>query len=280
MNAYEKKLEISQMLRKFLLVFGTVLSLTHPAWADERHFAYSYEADAILPRGEKEFESWVTHRSGRGGGTFSRWDLREEVEYGLTEHLTTALYLNVEKVYSDGLPDQEDEDSFEVKGISSEWKYMISSPHLNPIGILGYAELSVEEHETELEEKLILEHILNDTLILALNIVLEQEWNDESGETEKEAFLELTAGISCPINPHWSVGLEGRNVRAFPDGLDYGEQESSAWFFGPNFHYGSDGFSVTCAILPQVHGTPDTRNGLFLEDHEKLELRLIAGVSL
>jgi hypothetical protein len=66
-------------------------------FADERRFTYVYEPET-LPEGALEFENWVTLRSQRsknvGKDNFNRWELRQELEYGVTDNYTLALYLN------------------------------------------------------------------------------------------------------------------------------------------------------------------------------------------
>jgi hypothetical protein len=133
-----------------------------------------------------------------------------------------------------------------------------------------------EGEEVELEEKLILQHNFGERWILAANINTEQEWEFEAEDTESEGVLEFTAGLSYKINEFWSVGLEGRNHREFPE---FEEQEHSAWFLGPNVHYGNGKWWVTLTVLPQIAGTPDTADGLQLEEHERVEVRVIAGVN-
>src|SRR5262245_5947617 len=75
----------------------------HPdfARADERFFTYSYEASSVLPKGGVEFEQWVTYRGGKEDGVFAAWDLREELEFGITDRYTTSLYLNFRSTHSD-----------------------------------------------------------------------------------------------------------------------------------------------------------------------------------
>ena len=74
------------------------LCLAH-ARADERRFTYSYEPET-MPQGGLEFEQWVTLRTQRTQGSqvkqgnYNRWELREELEYGLTENYSVSLYLN------------------------------------------------------------------------------------------------------------------------------------------------------------------------------------------
>jgi hypothetical protein len=100
---------------------------TATGYADERLFTYSYEAE-VLPKGGVEFEQWVTHKRDKDDGLFSRWEFREELELGLTDRLTTALYLNFREttVKNDALGI--DDHEFEFKGVSSEWKYQILNP--------------------------------------------------------------------------------------------------------------------------------------------------------
>src|SRR5215470_13740944 len=69
--------------------------------ADERRFTYTYEPE-VLPAGAMEFEQWVTLRTQRTSGgevhqdNFNLWELREELEYGVTDNYSVSLYLNTE----------------------------------------------------------------------------------------------------------------------------------------------------------------------------------------
>ena len=262
---------------KILFAFALLAWLKQDqARADERSFTYSYEADSVLPKGGWEFEQWITYKGGKEDGIFSRWDIREEIEYGVADKYTTALYLNLRSTHSDGVPGSADLDRFEFKGISSEHKLQLLNPHTKPIGLLLYGEISTDGDELELEEKLVLSKTLDEKWTLAFNAVLEQEWEFEADETEKTLGLEFTAGVSYKISPHWAVGLEAMNVRKF-DGLSFSSQQSSAYFAGPNLHYGASKWWATLTVMPQVGGRPDTGSSLNLRDHERVEVRLIAG---
>src|SRR5512139_1261548 len=87
------------MNTKFRMLDGTAAtSLVALALQDdERRFTYVYEPET-LPAGAMEFENWVTLRTQRtsdvGQENFNRWDLRQELEYGVTDRYTVALYLN------------------------------------------------------------------------------------------------------------------------------------------------------------------------------------------
>src|SRR5438034_11534497 len=69
------------------------------ARADERRFTYTYEPE-VMPQGGMEFEQWITLRTQRTSGAevkqgnFNLWELREELEYGVTDNYSVSLYLN------------------------------------------------------------------------------------------------------------------------------------------------------------------------------------------
>jgi hypothetical protein len=206
--------------RNFLLILTTCIftMLINFASADERRFTYVYEAD-VLPQGQWEFEQWVTNQNGKEDGDYSRWDLRTEIEYGLTERLTSALYLNWEDTRSDGVTGREDSNGADFKGFSSEWTYQLSNPILDPIGSALYGEVTTDGVDVELEGKLLLSKEI-DNIVLAFNAIYEAEWEREHSVTEKEAVLQFTAGASYKFDPQWSTGIEVRNKSAYPDGLD------------------------------------------------------------
>ncbi len=272
----KKNAILSPGLGAAVLACGAALTVN--TYADERFFNYSYEATSVLPKGGVEFEQWVTYNGQKEEGVFARWDFREELEFGITDRYTTALYLNFRNTHSDLSDVAGDEvDEFEFKGISSEHKFQVLNPHTKPLGFLLYGEVTTDGDELELEEKLIFQKFFghDEKWNLAFNAIFEQEWEYEAAETEEEAVLEFTAGLSYKLTPHWAVGLEARNRRVFEGMLQ--DEEADAYFVGPNVHYGSGKWWGTLAVLPQVHGTPDTRDGLELDEHTRVEVRLIAG---
>jgi hypothetical protein len=251
--------------------------------ADERKFTYVYEPE-VLPKGAIEFEQWLTGKIGRDGGDYAKWIFREEFEFGLSERLTTALYLNFEDEFFS--PDEEDgeaeekENGLDFKGVSSEWKYQLVNPYKNPVGVLAYVEATTDgAHEFELEEKLVLGSY-GDEWSAALNFVLEQEWENEHGETEEESAFETTAGVSRKLGTRWAAGLEALHARGYVDGVDLAEEEYSATFIGPNIHYFQERWWMTLTVMPQIHGDGDGSDGdLQLAHRERVETRLIAGVN-
>src|SRR5206468_7233929 len=80
------------------LIFGVLLVAT-PAGATERRFTYTYES-ATLGAGEREIEPWTTLRLGRNE-YYRALDNRLELEFGVTDRLMTAWYLNLSSETAD-----------------------------------------------------------------------------------------------------------------------------------------------------------------------------------
>jgi hypothetical protein len=80
----------SSLLFAMLLLAGTVC-------ADNRIFTYTYEPETE-PGRDWEYEQSVTLRAGRnaavGQGDYEHWEFRHELEHGVTDRYTAALYLN------------------------------------------------------------------------------------------------------------------------------------------------------------------------------------------
>jgi len=246
------------------------------ARADERFFTYSYEPK-VLPQGGLEFEQWATLRAGKEEGVFSRWDLRSEFEYGLTDRLTSALYLNFNSLHED-LPGQaQDEDSFEFGGLSSEWKLKLTDPTADPLGSLLYAEVTSNFEEVELEQKLVLGKDF-EKVVLAFNATAEEEWEFEEDETEKELALEFTAGAAYRITGQFALGVELREKNVFPEMEDL---EHAAFFAGPVVHFSRDRWWIALTVLPQIVALEGrTQDSLDLDEFERAEVRLILGIHL
>ena len=185
-----------------------------PALADERFFTYIQDAD-VLPKGGWELNSGSLSARGylEGNRQFDQflWDFREEVEYGFTNKLSGAMYLNFqqEQIVAQE-PGLGDSSKFSFKGVSAEVKYQLLNPYTDPIGIALYFEPTYNGNEQELEYKLIVSKNICDKWVLAANAIFEQEWEKEDGVTEKESVLEFTFGAAYRFSPNWSVGLEAR----------------------------------------------------------------------
>ena len=251
-----------------------------PAQATDRLFTYTYEPET-MPQGGMEFEQWITSRAGRTGAVgedkFHRWDLREELEYGVSDNYTVSLYLNTKsESYVDSMG--EDFSKFSFDGISLENKYLVLNPAEHAVGLSLYLEPSFAGDEAELEQKIILGQRHGDWK-WALNLTHATEWLDNFHATEGE--VEVSFGITRRFSSHWSIGLEARDHNELPE---YRIWENNAFYVGPVVTYQQEKWWVTLTVMPQVLGANFAENAdgdhhFELEAHERMNVRLIAGFS-
>jgi len=243
-----------------------ILACASVARADERKFTYSYEAKT-LPKGMWEFEQWATVRAHREIGDVWFVDLREEFEYGVTDRLTVAGYLNLEVESIRNVPGVKDETELEFETVSVEVKYKVSDPSADPVGVLFYAEVGVGGEEQELELKLVLSKHLG-PVTLAYNLIFEWEREKDGSEWEKESMLSHTFGASFELMSHWAVGAE--LVIRTPYEEYFKVREESGALVGPNVHYFSESWWITFTFLVLTRD-PDA--------FEKYEARVILGLN-
>ena len=123
-------------------------------------FSPTVQEAEVIPKGGWEFEQWLTFRKGypEGDHRYDQylWDFREEIEYGFTDKLSGALYLNFkqDQVIAQE-PGLEDSSKFSFEGVSAELKYQLLNPNTKPVGIALYFEPTYNGNEVELEYKLI-----------------------------------------------------------------------------------------------------------------------------
>ena len=265
------------MSRVQLGVVG-LLGMAGAALADERKFTYSYESK-VLPQGTWEFEQWATLRTRVEQGHVQFWQFREEIEYGLTDRLTTALYLNWEYEAIRGISGVDNEHEVEFETVSLEAKYKVLDATADPLGLLLYAELAGGSEEQELELKLILDKQIG-AFRLAYNFIVEFEREEEEEpngekEWEKESAIQHTFGISYQANPNFAVGAEAFFHQGFEG--TFKEQEHLAFFIGPNIHVATGGWWATLTVLRQMDRGSDSE--LVLDGLTEYEVRLIVGVN-
>jgi len=234
-----------------------------------------------------EFEQWVTLRTQRtsGGevkqGNYNLWEIREELEYGVTDNYSVSLYLNTAaesfRDYSENPP--VDRSSFDFKGISLENRYMVLNPANHAVGLTLYFEPRFSGDEAEIEEKIILGQRYADWK-WAFNLVHATEWTDNLHTIEGE--LEADLGVARDLGKRWSLGLEFRDHNELPD---YRIWENTALFVGPVVSYRQEKWWAALTVMPQIfganfNGNPGGNSQLELEAHERVNIRFLLGISL
>ncbi len=259
-------------------VLTCVLGL-NSASANERLFTYSYEPET-MPEGTFEFEQWVTLRTQRnktvGQENYNRWELREELEYGVTDNYTVSLYLNTASESFRDPATATDFSRFSFTGISLENRYLVLNPAEHTVGLALYLEPRFSGEEAELEQRIILGQRYGDWK-WALNLTHATEWTDNLHTTEGE--LEISLGIARQVTKRWALGLEIRDHNELPE---YSRWENTALFVGPVISYRQENWWGALTIMPQVYGAnyggdPDGNPHLELEGHERWNIRLIFG---
>jgi hypothetical protein len=247
--------------------------------ADERRFTYVYEPET-LPAGAFEVENWVTLRAGRnstvGQENYHRWDLRQELEYGVTDWYSLALYLNETSESFRNPATQATESSFDWKGISLENRFNVVNPATHAVGLTLYVEGRYSGDEAEIEEKIIIGQ-RHGAWKWAFNLIHETDWENNLSTVEGEVGASL--GLARDLGKHWSVGLEFRNENVLPE---YKTWENSALYLGPTVGYHQERWWAALTVMPQIYGwnnsaSQDGNSHLELVDHEKLNVRLLFG---
>lgn len=251
------------------------------ARADERRFTYTYEPE-VLPKGATEFEQWVTLRSQRnravGQENFNQWELRSAFEYGVSDRFALELYLNTKAQSFHDPATGADKSDFSFDGVSLEGRYMLLNPATHAVGLTLYLEPRFSGDEAEIEQKIILGQ-RHGQWKWAFNLTHAVEWEENFDETEGE--FEASFGLAYDLTPRWSLGLELRNHNELPE---YEEWENTALFLGPVVSYRRDRWWAALSVLPQIYGAnfsgdPDLNHHFELEGHERVNARLIFGIS-
>jgi hypothetical protein len=261
-----------------MLAFGVCVA---SASATERFFTYTYEPET-LPQGAWEYEQWVTLNAGRtkfvGQDDYNKWELRHELEYGVSDKYSVSLYVNesVENFRNPGTG--KDTSDFRFDGISIENRYMLWNPADHLVGLTLYLEPRYSGVEAELEQKIILGQRFGDWK-WALNLTHATEWSDHFQSTEGE--VEASFGITRKMSDHWFLGVEARDHNEFPD---YSQWENTAFYLGPVATYQRERWWTTLTVMPQIVGAnfaenADGNHSLELEGHERWNVRLIVGIS-
>lgn len=285
-----------------LFLFTLILSLTPRAHAAESMFGYVYTTDT-MPKGKIELEQWITDKEGQAQGRYHHFDMKSEIEYGITDQFQVSLYLNYMYLNASGnsvrgltegmeIPydhnPSQPYSAFSFDGASAEFLYRIFSPYTDPVGFAVYAEPEIGIAEQGLELRAIAQkNLFDDQLIFAFNFMLEFDRERSSNldaspgtafvpsETWSNAtYAEFALGASYRVQSNWYVGLEFRNHNEFSGyDLSRSEQDHTAFFLGPNIHYGSEHFFATLTLLRQLGAftytddqTAQLKNGILYGD--------------
>ena len=265
---------------KRLIAFCFILAATlHFSFANagEGVFGWIYTLD-LQPKGKLEFEQRLQLNQIQAAGTYEAWTARTELEYGLTNDLQIAGYINsyytnANQNYTNpeacgdapsctggyGVPSSHDPANryrkSGIEGGSLEAIYRITNPVTSPVGVGLYLEPTWGRNKDEIEARLLLQsNFIDDRLVLASNVVIANERLKfiENGNVP-ESMLDILVGASYRFAPKWSAGVEARFHNDYSE-LNLRNQVQRATFVGPNVHYAAKDWWVTGAWRYQLKG--------------------------
>ena len=248
-----------------------VFSIALPAGANERLFTYTYETP-VLQAGQVEIEPWFTSKMGRDA-YYHRLDHRMEIEWGLGKNVQSAVYLNFRAQAADDGTAIVKETKF--RGFSHEFKFALSDPVADPLGVGLYVEYGIQAHEYELEAKVLLDKAIGPVL-LAFNAVGEAEIKPQAGgaDPQVEGKLIFAFGTSFRLSNHVHLGFEIRELNVFEGGTP----ELALLSAGPALNIGGERAWFAATVLPQIVDLQaGTRN---LDSAEQVEARMLFGIHL
>lgn len=298
------------------LALVATLAMPLAASADERTFSYVYTTDT-MPQGKWEQQDWLTAGLQKSRGDYQLYQLANGVDYGVTNNLQAALYLNSHLVTAErdsiagrtsgffvpqNVAPTSRYTAARVDGASIAMKYRLLSPYKDGFGLAFSVEPTLGPADIKMEYRLIGHKTFDDdTVVWATNLALLQDWQHVTASTvniyapslpggaggwNRASFLELSTGLSVRFTENWFVGLEFRDSNEF-SGSFLRRPGSSAYFLGPNLHYGGETIWVTLTVLPQLPVasaySPDqqqvrAQGRIYGDEYEKVAVRLGLGI--
>jgi hypothetical protein len=255
---------MNKTLALSVVVFCATAVSTGRVEAGERRFTYVYEA-TTLKKGEWEFEQWVTWKTAKETNRdFDRYDIRTELEYGVTDHFQLGLYLSDWR-YEENRPEGKHRGDWRDVAVEGIWN--LREPTADEIGLALYGEIKLGDELFELEGKLIAQKNFG-KLTLAYNAIIESEW-EGSDYSEDKGKLEQTFGLSYQFSPKFLAGMELLHEIEIPDWQ--GARGKGILYAGPNFSYRTGGWWATLTPLFQISD---------VEDEPDFQMRLIFGMPI
>jgi len=231
--------------RKLLSGLALFVFFCVPAEATERHFTFTYEV-FTADKGEVELENWMTWQSHHGRGSApdtNEFDLRHELEVGITDRFQAALYLADWHVNDH--PGGADRVHFDDAAL--ELIYQLSNPVTDFLGSAIYGEVRGGPDFLELESKILLQKNFG-KWVVAYNGTLEGRWTGEHLD-EREGEFAQTAAVSYEVSPRFAVGAEALHEIDLPN---WDKAEKSIVWAGPNASVRCGHWYVTVTALARL----------------------------
>ena len=227
--------------------------------ADPRRYGYIYES-TTMPKGEWEYEQWVTWSNYPGK---DRFDFRHEIEYGVTDRFQLALYLADWRV-----------DSYDLGGTEADYRstsleaiYNLSDPTQDLFGSALYGEVKLGDQKFALEGKLLAEKNFG-RINAAYNFIIEAEWEGDSLRKLDEDKGEFgnAFGISYQFSPRLMAGIEFLHEWELEN---WKHSSDHSLYLGPNISWRKGMVFLTGTALWEIAGADGAADN---------QIRLLAGI--
>lgn len=247
--------------------------------AQDRVFTNVYQT-TVLSSGERDLEFQFIDKAG-SADYYNEVDTRLEFEMGLGKNWQTSFYLNgFQRSFAPAGPGSI-QNTFNIT-FSNEWKWKLSDPVTNKIGVGLYAEFEIGSNEQELETKVLFDKSIGRTLF-ALNLVNELEfqhtWINDEDIVQTENEPAILFGVMHFTWPGIGIGAEAADYNDVSDeGWEY-----SALFAGPTVAIDGNKWFLNLNVFPQIinlHKSEHSPGNLDLDDHQRLEFHALLSFSL
>lgn len=282
-----------------------LIAVASTAFADENLFGY-VKGSETLPKGAWELYEVATLRTDKGQGEYKAWNSETEVEYGVTDSLTTMVAFSLQGIDTkglviDGYLPKDESYGLKASGVEGSLKYNFLSPAKDVIGLSGLLGLDhswldphsgQDKSSTSLDISFLFQkYFLEGQLIWVGNTGVEGtyavrgevtdlpadfEWTTNP---EVELELKLGTGLSYRFAPEWFIGLE--TLYEAEHETEVGRERWSI-FAGPSLHYGGSKWWTTVTWMPQLAGggeeyADQKDSNLHLIEKTKQEFRVKVG---
>jgi hypothetical protein len=282
----------SDTVRAALL--GIVLSLPAAAQAEidtEHLFAFMIGSD-VGNTGEREFQTQLAGRFGKGGGRYRGVFQEFEVEFVPVPNFRVELGSTFAAHDIGDVPGLDNRRQFAWEGLSLDLRYRLLERDVAPFGLT----LAVQADADRIDETSAMRgrgygaeltvaldrELIPDRLLAAVNVSYQPDWMRlaDTGMTERESTLGVALAVMARARPGLLVGFEGRYLRRH-EGFGLDDLAGQALFVGPTAYLKlSEQSRLTAAWSVQVwgHGSGSAA-ALDLVNFERHQARIIYGVN-
>ena len=255
----------------------------------EYHFGFT-TGTSVGEIGEKEIQSRLTGRFGKGAGDYNVLSNKLEAEYVPLRDFRLSLAGYVTQHRIAGIPGLDDRRSGAFDGLAFGLKYRLLDRDHGPFGLAIEAEPQWRRVDgtsgTPVDQiggqySLLLDkELVSNRIISAFNLVYEPEVSRSrlDGTWSHESTVRVAAAIMAQAQPHVSYGLETRYLRKY-EGLSLDRFAGHALYVGPTVSATLPrGYWLLAAWSVQVAGRSVGGQGpLDLTNFERHQVRLKLG---